>query len=1648
MAASDAIVVGEDWISEHYVGSDGKQSFRTRVLERRKAWDDAEKEGEQTTRARFVGARASLLSTLAGLGEEGGRFAVLPELYAELRRVLGYTSVALQSKQDGPVVRVHATGLEAAAPLVIVEAVAVKDVESLLAKGDRDKPSPRDRTLLEPYAVDDTTQIHSVARLLSYLFVQDDAPEFALVLAGGWMLVAEKARWAEGRYLAVDLQLVAERADDKRGGETDTALTCVEAASLAPDPEGNLWWPGVLDESVKHTVGVSKDLREGVRLSIEIIANEVVRRRAAQGRDPLPQAEAQELAGQSLRFLYRILFLLFAEASPELGVLPVGDPTYEQGYSLDRLRELTLVEISGPRAEDGTHLYQSLGTLFRLVDAGHDGAAGAARDERVGGEVRRVDDGADGLTFQPLKADLFLPAKTAHIDAVGLGNAALQQVLRHLLLSKESKGKDRGFISYAELGINQLGAVYEGLMSYTGFFATEDLHEVAKDGNAEKGSWVVPVVRSQSIASKDFVTAPDPVTGEQKPVVHEQGTFVFRLAGRERQQSASYYTPEVLTRFTVSQALVELIGPDEVKEGSVEWEGREVPRTMSAREILDLTVCEPALGSGAFAIEAVRQLAAAYLRRKQAETGERIDPDRYAAELQKVKAYIALHNVYGVDLNGTAVELAEISLWLDTMGEGLQAPWFGLHLKRGNSLIGARRAVYRRDQLAKRAWLTAVPTDVPLAPSDADRSAGRSSSLGDVGGRIHHFLLPAAGWGSAVEAKEAKELAPEALARLKAWRKSMLVTPSKKQADELVNLAHRVETLWDLAHQRLRIAEDQIRRSIDVWGADDLPVGGAVTRKQIEEALADAKGAYQRLRLVMDAWSALWFWPLTDGLTRVKSDDGSEESVEPPTLDEWIAGLRAVLGVHAETGASGRGRKWTGGDQTLASTADWDELNEAEELELSFAGVASPERVLREHPWLVVCQRVAAQQGFFHWELDFAAVFAACGGFDLQVGNPPWVRPMVDLEALLAEADPWWQLKNKATQSELAAHRESALATEGMVDFVVGAVGDVEVTKEFVSSVQDYPHLAGLQPDLYRCFMEQTWRHQSTAGTTALIHLESHFTDERAGLLRAATYERLRRHWQFINELQLFEIQNQKLYGINIYGDTGRPRFLQSASLYHPDTVERSLLHDGTGAEPGIKDLDGQWDLRPHAARIVHVDDEVLGTWNEILEGVDVPLRQSRMVYAVNRATAGVLGTLASAPRIGSLGLQFSAGWHEKNDRTRGLFESDWGKPGAWRDAILQGSHVGVGNPANKNPNPTMANQRDWTAVDLEDLGATTIPATSYKPRGDRKAYDAAYTHWTRDVVVGPDGKPIDDSPAVDPKFIRHVETASRADGTTVRTETVSARAFYRLAWRNMAANTGERTFIPAIIPPGTAHIHGVSSLGAPAAGSRTIALVGSIAGSLIHDFAVRSAPKSTISATTVERLPMVDERLQNEILLRGLRLNCVTDAYADLWAECYDEAFRDDLWTGLPERTGWVDLGDVDPVWTPETPLRRAEDRRQALLEIDALVALSLGLTADELCTIYRTQFPVLYGYDRNRDHYDDNGRLVPNTVLTTWRKKGGNDGRFSEDDLTAVHPGSGVAYTYELPFQTLDREAHMRQAYAEFERRLAARAEPAMPA
>lgn len=714
MPSFDSIIVAEDWISEHFFTTDStKESFQSEVIKLRKSWDEAAKDGHDTTLSRWNGVRGKLQGLLAGLSEDPTDAA---EAYTLLRRALGFpeTTSAVTFQRNGSETTLEHVWATEESDVVFIEADPADSVEDVLSSVEPRGAAVTDGKVPNPAL--------TAAKAVSEIYLSEEEPNFVVIMAGRWIVLTERERWAEGRFLAADAQLVAERGDAKKYAETDRFLAIFGRDSLMPSPDGAVWWDGVLEASVKHTVGVSQDLREGIRRSIEIIANDVLDRRRALGLDT-DDVDGQDLARQSLRFLYRILFLLYAEASPEMGVLPVGAGEYNEGYGLDRLRELTLVNIQSPESRRGSHIYESLDQLFHLVDTGHTPINKTGDNSTVANE---------GLTFRPLKADLFQASATSLIVESKLSNSELQRVLQHLLLTKETRGKDRGFISYAELGINQLGAVYEGLMSYTGIIAETDLHEVAKNGSPAKGSWVVPVDRSESIESKHFVLETDEQTGEKRPVLHPRGSFVFRLAGRERQQSASYYTPEVLTKFVVSQALEELLDQGGKKT--------------TADEILQLTVCEPALGSGAFAIEAVRQLAAKYLERKQEELKEKIPADSYPEELQKVKAQIALHQVHGVDLNSTAVELAEVSLWLDTMVKELQAPWFGLRLRRGNSLIGSRRATYSRLTVADKTYLKSEPQDAPLTGLVDSMKADTDDEK--VVGRIHHFLLPAEGWGS------------------------------------------------------------------------------------------------------------------------------------------------------------------------------------------------------------------------------------------------------------------------------------------------------------------------------------------------------------------------------------------------------------------------------------------------------------------------------------------------------------------------------------------------------------------------------------------------------------------------------------------------------------------------------------------------------------------------------------------------------------------------------------------------------------------------------------------------------------------------------------------------------------------------------------
>ena len=178
--------------------------------------------------------------------------------------------------------------------------------------------------------------------------------------------------------------------------------------------------------------------------------------------------------------------------------------------------------------------------------------------------------------------------------------------------------------------------------------------------------------------------------------------------------------------------------------------------------------------------------------------------------------------------------------------------------------------------------------------------------------------------------------------------------------------------------------------------------------------------------------------------------------------------------------------------------------------------------------------------------------------------------------------------------------------------------------------------------------------------------------------------------------------------------------FLMASSLYHPDTVERSLRHDGSGDEPGLKDPEGNWDLRPHRQRIIHVTDQTLQTWHAIMEDDSIPVRQTRMVYTVNTAAAEVLATLARQPRVSSLESRVLT-WLARDRPTarRATSSPDGALPKSWDDVILQGPHLYVATPMYKSPNPTMKHNTDWSATDFEVLPADAIPVTAYKPAGE-----------------------------------------------------------------------------------------------------------------------------------------------------------------------------------------------------------------------------------------------------------------------------------------------------------------------------------------
>ncbi|MHB1047984.1 MAG: Eco57I restriction-modification methylase domain-containing protein, partial [Thermoanaerobaculia bacterium] len=1163
-----------EFYTSHYLAAiledDLKDLFAT--------WAKAEEEGKGKPPADLLLSLsrdyARLRSDLARERDAASRLDLQCPFLASFLAALGYTlAPTVKELGDGSAIPVLAevTKKNGAPDLWVLETVETAEADAGAADPlsqpflpeQLPPPEPGAEPLRlpsdggEPLSLDDV--------LTDAVFALPEPPRWVIALNHGLVVLADRTKWTQKRYLRFDLAEIYGR----RSPGTFRALAALlHRESLAP--EGGLSLLDTLDESShKHAFAVSDSLKYSVREAVELLGNEALydlRERLREG--VYGREMAKPLTEECLRYLYRLLFCFYVEARPELGYAPMKSEEYRTGYSLEALRDLELQDLTTEESKNGYFLNDSVATLFRLVYEGF------SHEEKQ--TVLGADQGTDRHTFrmEPLRSHLFDPERTPLLNRVRFRNHVLQKVLECLSLSRPKRSgrggaKKRGRISYAQLGINQLGAVYEGLLSYTGFFAEEDLYEVHRAGETPdelQNAWFVKAADLAKYTDEEKL-----FDGRLRK--YGKGTYIYRLSGRNREKSASYYTPEVLTRCVVKYALKELL------------------KDRTADDILSLTICEPALGSGAFANEAVNQLAEAYLERKQAELKRSIPHDALLLEKQKIKAYLADNNVHGVDLNPTAVELAEISLWLNTIYAGHTIPWFGNQLVAGNSLVGARRQVFTPKDAPRKGGhfvFEGVPDRVKLGEARPE-------------GAVYHFLAPDPGMCD-YDDKVIRELAPDEIKAIKEWKKEFGQPFSASELKTLQKLSSAIDRLWQKHVEERRKLRADTRNTFPVFGHESDPAfappesGKRLSTRDKDRLyrqrfLADgvrASSPYRRLRTAMDYWCALWFWPI-------------EKASLLPSREEFLLDLAVLL-----EGTSQGVALVGGADQTTLFPDDTPK-QEALKLVDEF-GFVDVDKLTREMPRLAAVKELAERHRFLHWELEFAEVFADRGGFDLIVGNPPWIRVEWNDAGIIGDFEPLFVLRVRTASKLAELRREATTAFVGLREAYLQEFVESCGTQRFLNAEQNFPLLKGTQSNLYKCFLPQAWMAMNRGGAAGFLHPDGVYDDPKGGALRGALFTRLRYHFRFENELHLFSDvhNNVASFSVNCYGAaSSSPQFIDISNLFTPSTVDACIESNVSGSHsdplqshlslrasspvPGIKDLAGRWCVEGHPSRAIRV---------------------------------------------------------------------------------------------------------------------------------------------------------------------------------------------------------------------------------------------------------------------------------------------------------------------------------------------------------------------------------------------------------------------------------------------------------------------------
>jgi hypothetical protein len=679
-------------------------------------------------------------------------------------------------------------------------------------------------------------------------------------------------------------------------------------------------------------------------------------------------------------------------------------------------------------------------------------------------------------------------------------------------------------------------------------------------------------------------------------------------------------------------------------------------------------------------------------------------------------------------------------------------------------------------------------------------------------------------------------------------------------------------------------------------------------------------------------------------------------------------------------------------------------------------GYVNVDKLCEENSRLGLVQELAERYRYLHWELEFAELFARRGGFDLVLGNPPWIKVEWNEGGVLGDAEPLFVLR-KFSASALAEKRESAVEIYALKGTYLAAFEEADAAQNFLNGYQNYPLLKGMQTNFYKCFLPLAWAvGKKETGVSAFLHPEGIYDDPKGGGFREALYPRLRYHFQFQNESKLFaEVHNETKFSVNVFeniaGGEKPIRLHHIANLFAPTTVDACFMHAGYGHVPGIKDDDNRWNLQGHKDRIIEVRYEELSLFASLYDETGTPPLQARLPALHSRQFVGVLHKFVSQHRrLGDLkGEYFSTEmWHETNAQKDQTIRRKTRFPAHPAEWILSGPHFFVGNPFFKTPRKVCNTNRAYDNIDLTALQDDYLPRTNYMP-------DCAMEEYQKRT----------------PKF-------------RAKDDEMAVTDCYRLAYRGMLSQSGERTLISAIIPKGTAHINGAQS--SSFLDKITLIQACFFAISLVADFFIKTTGRSNLHYTW-ETFPLIELTPKN--IVRTLVISCLTTHYADLWQECFQDGFRTETWAKSDPRLSNAFFTNLTPHWQRNCALRTDYARRQALVEIDVLAAMALGLTLDELKTIYRVQFPVLR-QNESDTWYDQNGRIVftcskgltgVGFTRSEWNEiKDMTSGTVERTIMDDTLPGGPIerTITYVAPFDRCDREKDYETVWGEFEKRL----------